>query len=280
MGQQGMDFAAIPQTAIRFITSPAIFYREMPKKGGFAEPLVFLVAMGVIGGIIQALASLVVVSPGAGAMVGMASIIFIPVGVAIFGFIGAAIMFVIWKLMGSQEDYETAYRCGAYAAAFTPITMALGLIPYAGSAVGILIMVYLMVVASVEVHNLAAGKAWLVFGILGAILVVMSISGQIAARKFGAQMQANAERMKENADVMQEAARNAAGSLQEQAAQPQSEQSQASGGGSAMREAVTKQIDASIAQMEAQMKSMPPAQQEQMRQAIEQMKQSRSEMDK
>jgi uncharacterized membrane protein YdjX (TVP38/TMEM64 family) len=40
---------------------------------------------------------------------GFGAIIFMPIAVAIGSFIGAAILFVIWKLMGSQEDYETAY---------------------------------------------------------------------------------------------------------------------------------------------------------------------------
>jgi len=277
MEQQGMDFAAIPQTAIRFITSPAAFYREMPKKGGFVEPLVFAVAMGVVGGIIQAIASLIIVNPMAGAMAGVASVVLLPIMVAIFGFIGAAIMFVIWKLMGSQEDYETAYRCGAYAAAFTPISMILGLIPYAGSAVGILIMVYLLVMASVEVHKLPSAKAWLVFGIIGAILIFGSISAQMAAKKIAGQMQENAARMKESADAMNDAVKTMGESGQQQMAQPQAEHGQ-SGAASAMQEVVTKQMDTSIAQLEAQINSMPPAQQAQMRETLEKMKQSRSRM--
>lgn len=274
MEQQGIDFAAIPQIAIRFITSPTAFYREMSKKGGFVAPLVFMVAMGVIGGIIQAIASLVALNPAASAMAGLASLVLVPIMVAIFGFVGAAIMFLIWKLMGSQEEYETAYRCGAYAAAFTPITMLVGLVPYAGNVVGILIMVYLMVVASVEVHHLPANKAWLVFGILGAILMFGSISAQMAAQKFAAQMQENTARLQEGADAIPGAANPAGESASERSEYP------SSGAPAAMREAVTKQLDESIAQMEAQMQSLPPAQQAQMRETLEQMKQSRSKMDR
>lgn len=277
MAQQDIDFAAIPTTAIRFITSPAQFYREMPKKGGFVAPLIFMVAMGVIGGIIQAVAGLAGLNPVAGVMAGLASLIIVPIMVAIFGFVGAAIIFMIWKLMGSQEDYETAYRCGAYAAAFTPISTIIGLVPYAGGAVGILIMVYLLVVASVEVHRLPANKAWLVFGIIGVILVFGSISAQMAAKKFAGQMQENAAIMQESVDVMQDAVKEAAESGRQTTGHPQSEPAR-SDAASAMRETAAKQLEATIAQMEAQMSSLPPAQQEQMRQALEQMKQSRSEM--
>lgn len=269
MEQKGIDFAAIPQTAIRFITSPASFYRDMPKTGGFVEPLVFMVAMGVIGGLIQAVVSLLGLQLAASMAAGVGAIIFVPIGVAIFGFVGAAIIFVIWKLMGSTEDYETAYRCGAYASAFTPILMIVNLIPYAGMVVSTLIWVYLLVIASVEVHKIASGKAWLVFGIIGAILVVAGISGQIAAKKLAGDMQESAKQMEEASKAMQESAKQMqeeakkASEAQQQAApaQPQSEAGQ--------------QMDAAIAQMEAQMKGMPPAQQEQMRVAIEQMKKSR-----
>ena len=103
--------------------------------------------------------------------------------VLIFGFIGAAIMFVIWKLMGSDESFETAYRCGAYAAAISPITSVLGVIPYIGSLIGLAWGLYLVVTASVEVHKLPAKKAWMVFGIIGAVLAIMSLSAQASARK-------------------------------------------------------------------------------------------------
>ncbi len=268
MEEQGLNIGTIPQTAIRYITSPAAFYREMPKTGGFLAPLVFLVVMGVIGGLIQAVASLLHLHPAAGFMAGLGSIIFVPIMVAIFSFISAAILFVIWKLMGSQESYETAYRCGAYAAAFTPITMILGLIPYAGSAINLVIMTYLLVMASVEVHSLAANKAWTVFGIIGAILILLSISGQMAARKFAGQMRQGELNFEQKATT--------GGDEESAPAGPAKSMSDAV---SAMKEAAKHQLDASIAQMEAQMASMPPDQQTQMREEIQKMKESRAQMD-
>jgi len=85
--------------------------------------------------------------------------------------------------MGSGESYETAYRCAAYASAITPITALIGAIPYLGMLAGLAWMVYLLVMASVEVHKIAARTAWLVFGIIAAVLALMGGCSELAARK-------------------------------------------------------------------------------------------------
>lgn len=169
--------------------------------------------MGVISGLIQAVLGIIGLRLVAGAAIALASIILVPILVAIGSFIGAAIMFIIWKIMGSQESYETAYRCGAYISALTPITVILGIIPYIGSAIGIVLMTFLIVIASVEVHNIPSQKAWLVFGIIGAILVILSISSEFAARrlareatKFQKEMEKASKEMQRQAEEAQKAA--------------------------------------------------------------------------
>ena len=202
MEEQGINFSAIPQTAIKVITSPAAFYRGMPKKGGFGDPLVFMLVTGAVTGILQAVFSLLGLRLAQGAAAGMAAVIYVPVAVLVGGFIGAAILFVIWKLMGSQEDYETAYRCGAYASAFSPIIAVLGLVPYAGMAAGTVIWVYLLVVASVEVHHIMPARAWLVFGIIGIFFIIMGITSEMTARKLAGQMNSNsAVRLQRQVDM-------------------------------------------------------------------------------
>lgn len=173
----------IVETVKKVILSPAEFYRGMPKGGGFTDPLVFAVVLGVVSGVIQAVLGLVHLGPAVSVKVALGAILMAPVMVVIGGFIGAAILFVIWKLMGSAESYETAYRCGAYAAALSPIMAVLGIIPYAGSLIGLAWGLYLMVMASVEVHKLPAQKAWLVFGILTALLAVLSVGGERKTRE-------------------------------------------------------------------------------------------------
>lgn len=186
MDQKEINFAAMPQTAVNVVTRPSEFFQSMPKTGGFLEPLVFAVIMGVITGIVHAILNVIGLGAAAGYGAGMRSgfgiILFMPIAVAIGSFIGAAILFIVWKLMGSQENYETAYRCGAYLMALAPITAVIGAIPYAGGVIVIIINVFYIVMASVNAHDIAAQKAWLVFGIIGAIFALMAFSGEYTMR--------------------------------------------------------------------------------------------------
>jgi hypothetical protein len=233
METKSIDLASIQKTAMSVLTSPAAFFREMPKTGGFVDPLIFMVIMGIISGLIQTIFSIISLNIAGGMAMGVWSIIWVPIFIVIGGFIGAAILFLIWKLLGSKEDYETAYRCGAYLSVLMPIITVLGIIPYLGSAIGIALYVYFLVIASVEVHKIPSQKAWLVFGIIGAILIILNISGQITARKYSREagklrekMEQTSKALKEQAEQMQkqtedmqkqaEEARKAAEEMQKQ----------------------------------------------------------------
>lgn len=193
MEPKDINFAAMPQTAINVVTKPADFFQTMPKTGGYLEPLVFAVIMGFISGIIQAILGFVGLGHaggfGAGMSAGLGLIIFMPIAVAIGSFIGAAILFVIWKLMGSQQEYETAYRCGAYLMALAPITAILGIIPYAGGIISMAIYVFYLVAASVHVHHIPSQKAWLVFGIIGLIFALGGVFAENRARNMRPEME-------------------------------------------------------------------------------------------
>lgn len=203
MEAKGFDFAAIPQTAIKVLTSPSAFFKEMPKTGGYVEPLIFMLVIGVIGGLIRiVLISMGIgFSPGVG--IGIMSIIMMPVFVVVFGFVMAAIFFAIWKLMGSQESYETAFRCMAYISAITPVTTVIGIVPYIGSAIGTVLMIFFLVVASVEVHKIPSQKAWLVFGIIGAVLIILGIGGRFAAKKALLEMDESSKAIQKQTEEMQ-----------------------------------------------------------------------------
>lgn len=172
------------------ITDPGGFYSRMPRTGGFLQPLVFMVVLGVVSGLILSVLSLIGLAPGEGLITGLAALIFVPIMVGIFGFVGAAILYVIWKIMGSQESYETAYRCMAYTAAIMPITTVLNLIPYLGVVIGMVWVTYLLVTASVKVHGIKPQTAWIGFGIICAIFVFTSVSAEMAARKLSSEIQA------------------------------------------------------------------------------------------
>jgi Uncharacterized protein conserved in archaea len=190
MEAKDINFAAMPQTAVKVVTAPADFFREMPKTGGFLEPLVFAVIMGFIAGIIRAILSLFSVGYGAAGMAGgFSAIIIMPIAVAIGSFIGGAILFVIWKLMGSQEEYEAAYRCGAYLTALAPITAIISVVPYAGGIVNMAIFVFYLVTASIHVHNIPSQKAWLVFGIIAIVFALIGLTAEYKARNMSSSME-------------------------------------------------------------------------------------------
>lgn len=180
---------SIVEKAIRVITQPGGFYRDMAKTGGLVEPLIFVVVMGVASAVFLVVFSLFGVGSVGSMAMGLGSAILMPIFAVLASFIGAAIMFVIWKLLGSSESFEVAYRCVGYAAAIYPLTALLGLIPYLGSIIGVAWGMYLMVLASTNVHLIGQQKAYLVFGIIGLFLMAMNLSGEMAARHLAPQLE-------------------------------------------------------------------------------------------
>ena len=211
--EQTSDFniAKVIDTAVQVITRPVDFYRSMPKTGGYAEPLIFVLVMAVATGIVLTFFSFF----GGGRMgamaAGWAAVIIIPIMTLLGSFIGAAIMFVIWKLMGSPEPYETAYRCVAYATAIYPVTAIISLIPYLGTVIAVAWLTYLMVIASTEVHKLTRNTALIVFGILGLLMLMFNLSGERAARHFESQLEHMGQSMENMEDMSPEEAGKAVG---------------------------------------------------------------------
>ena len=182
----GFDFGTVIDQIKQVITDPVGFFKAMPKSGGYAEPLIFLLVAAAIGGVVVAVLSIIGLTPGPG-FVGVAAIIAFPIGALIGGFIGAAILFVIWKLMGSPEDYETAYRCVAYMGALMPVFAVLMVIPYIGTIIRVLWTTWLLIIQSVEVHGRAKQTAQLVFGILGALGILFGLSSEYTQRQLVSQ---------------------------------------------------------------------------------------------
>ncbi|MCB1854014.1 MAG: YIP1 family protein [Pseudomonadales bacterium] len=187
----GFDLGTVMAQARQVITDPGAFYRTMPRSGGFGEPLVFVVAMGAVTGAVFAALSIIGLT-GAGAA-GLGGIVIMPIALAIASFISAAVMFVIWKLMGSPENYQTAYRCMAYATAILPVIAVVSIIPYLGTVVRTAWGVWLVINASTEVHGLNRRTATIVFGILGILSLLMGLSGESAQRHMQQELGERAE---------------------------------------------------------------------------------------
>ena len=176
------DINTVIATAKAVITKPAEYYRGMPKSGGLTEPLIFVVVMAAAMGIITAVLSLFGSTAGGLLSMGFAAIIIAPISALIGVFIGAAILFVIWKLMGSEENYETAFRCLAAVTAIYPIVAVVSIIPYLGTIVAVVWATYLIIEASVAVHGRDRKTATIVFGIIGALMLLSNLASERAAR--------------------------------------------------------------------------------------------------
>ncbi len=123
------------RNALQVILHPVNFYQNMPKKGGFVEPMLFLALMFLLvyffewaagafkqGSIELALKNLKLQDNLL--LWGFVAMIPFP-----GSFVFSAMLFYIWKLMGSKESYETAYRCIAYGSAILPVVTLFVLIP-------------------------------------------------------------------------------------------------------------------------------------------------------
>jgi hypothetical protein len=206
-GKKAVTTRTLMQTAVKIITSPATFFREMPKCGGFSGPFTFMVMMGVINGLVTAalglfdMASNPIFSTGMTMVyivlypfaelshtpilstgMAVASIILYPLAYAVLGFAGAGLVYAVWNMMGSRESYETAYCCVAFLAAFMPITTLLLVIPYAGIVASVVLLTYLYVLISREVHGIKTARAWVVFGFIGMVLFFMGLGADMRAQ--------------------------------------------------------------------------------------------------
>ena len=173
-----VDWAAIPRNAAKVLSSPREFFEGMPKKGGLLEPFLFMVAMGFAAGVFQLLLKVLGLTPSVGMDVAMSSPVVMPATLAAFGFVEAAILYLIWKLMGSAESYETAYRCAAYISVLMPISVVLETFPLLGRATAVVLGMFFLVAASVSAHRIPSWKAWAVFGAIGGLLVYMTALGR------------------------------------------------------------------------------------------------------
>lgn len=180
--QKSPDFSQIPNTAIKVITNPVGFYRDMPKSGGFLDPLVFAVAMALVAALIGIVFSVMGLGATGMMAVGVIAIIVVPIAVVIGSFIGAGILYLVWMVMGSKESYETAFRCIAYMTAISPITALVGAIPYLGTIISVAWGTFLLVTASIEVHKVKANTVYVVFGILGLLVLGYQLRGEYVLR--------------------------------------------------------------------------------------------------
>ena len=168
----------------KVITDPAGFYRAMPTDGGYLNPLIFIAVMAVAAGLLMTILSVVGLGVGSTMTFGSAlmMVVMLPIGAGIGSFIAGGVLFIVWKLMGSSRNYETAYRCIAFATAIMPFAMLLSIIPYLGTIAKNLWGAYLLYIASIEVHSIKQQTAKIVFAVLAALVVLSGIRTEYKLR--------------------------------------------------------------------------------------------------
>ncbi|MBN1493979.1 MAG: YIP1 family protein [Candidatus Omnitrophica bacterium] len=179
----------ILNTAVEVIKNPMGFFASMKKDGGFKDPLIFMAAMGVVTGCVRVILSIFGLGYTSSFVTALFSIVVVPVFLVVVGFLAAALFYILWKIMGSKESYETAYRCVAYASAITPIVTLISPIPYIGVIAGNVWSMYVMVTASIGAHAIENKKAWIVFGILCLVLCISAVNAERAAKEMTAKME-------------------------------------------------------------------------------------------
>jgi len=161
--------AGLGNFTIKLMVKPVDFFRTMPKSGGFLDPLLYIVVAALLGVLLNTIESFV--SHGVGIHdlgILFTQLVIVPLIAVILSFFFASIFFVLWSFIGSQENYQTSYRCLAYMQIVFPVTILLSILPYLG-LLGIGWWLYMMVIASKEVHKVPVRSALVIFGIIAAI---------------------------------------------------------------------------------------------------------------
>lgn len=190
--------------AIKLVVNPVGFYQDMHKTGGLIEPMLYVIMAALLGVVINSVESSI--SYGAGIHdLGMMAIwlIIAPMIAAILSFFVAAICFAIWTFTGSEESYETSYRCLAYTHILLPITILLSILPYLG-LLGIAWWLYLMVIATREVHKISIKPALLIFGAIAALSGLVyhsSVSSNIRSKEHLKEFTKELQKMPGSSDV-------------------------------------------------------------------------------
>lgn len=169
------------ENALKVIKTPIGFYRQMPKEGGLTEPALFLAAMTFVGFLIMLIGKALILR-STDVTGGIIMLIVIPTIIIALSFVVAVILLAIWKILGSEENYETAYRSMAYTYAVLPISSLLVFIPVIGAMIGTVWIAYLLIVASVHVHRIKPSLAWLVWGLITLLFIGVNFSFDLGSR--------------------------------------------------------------------------------------------------
>ena len=175
------------ETWKQVITSPSKFYENMPTDEGYEAPLKFaitnIMVFGIITGIFRILwdsfillfsgedFSIIVMGIiGVILLYGFIFIILLPIFSIIGLFIGGAILFILFKIVGGTGTYEGTVRIISYSSAVNLIAW----IPILGWLIGLYQLV-LNIIGGKFVHNLTTARSAIAVLIPVAIVLLITI---------------------------------------------------------------------------------------------------------
>lgn len=169
-------------TVRSIVLNPVGFFRDMPRRGGFVNPLVFALISAVIYGVLTGILSFLInLVSGNGFGIALGSLFGYAIGAPIITvislFIGAGIYHLLVMLLvrPSNAGFEATFRVVAYSSVVQLVNW-LGAIPILGVIIALAAGVYgviLGVLGIREAHNTTTGRAVLVILIPTAIVVLL-----------------------------------------------------------------------------------------------------------
>ena len=139
-------------TLKKVLTDPEGFYSEMPKEGGYQEPLTFAAINFAIVGLLSGIIAVILSGAGAGSIV--STLVGAVIGGIVGLFIGGIILFVFFKIFGGSGGYEGTVRILSYSSA----AQVFAWIPVIGWIIS-LYGIWLNIVGGKHVHNLTTVKS-------------------------------------------------------------------------------------------------------------------------
>ena len=171
--------------ACKLLIDPKGFYASMPSNAkehsnSIASPMALVILYGLISAAICFSYHKFGISNLCLFTEQMNIFVYYPVMMLLTSFIVTMIMFLLWQLLGSKQDFVTAYWCVAYAHIAFPIAMLASFFPYLGNVLGIVTSCLLLAIASVQVHKIRARLAAPIFVVFAFNLLTYGLQSDYA----------------------------------------------------------------------------------------------------
>ena len=182
-----IDDANQPVFSPNIVLNPNKFYQQFSNRNttqvaGIGKPIVFVIAMALIGATTIYLQRLLNADQFGSAANQADLLIYYPALALCSSVIGSLILFVFWRLLNSDKNFETVYWCVAYLFISIPITALASSIPYLGGVINALFVCFLLSLESIKVHRISKTVTALVFSLLAIAFIIYGVKNEYAMR--------------------------------------------------------------------------------------------------